>query len=108
MGATEYRLIDEAGRDVYVGSSTSAFVSGLPDGSFQFRVRAYDSSDTLIGEGGLPMTVQVNHWSLLYAAILFLIGLTVVAAVVWVIVTGALRDRAHSMPAQDHVGVGAA
>lgn len=89
-GAARYRVTDAAGATMYVGVHERAFVSGLPDGEYQFQVAALDQEDRPLAVSSIPATVVVRHWPLSYAVGLFACGLVVVCAVLAVIVRGAL------------------
>lgn len=93
--ATEYHLIDAQDRVVYTGAASSAFVSGLPDGDFEFRVRAFDDGRPL-ADGPQAITVRVAHWPLGGALVLFMVGLTVVTAVLMVIIRGSMQESKDS------------
>ena len=89
--AAFYRVTGDDGEPVYEGLMNSAFLSGLPDGTYRYRVQALDASGQVILESENPATVIVEHWGLTFAMYLFSVGLIVVLVVLIVIAQGALR-----------------
>ncbi len=87
-GATGYRVIGADSDPVYDGHFTQAFLSGLSDGTYEYRVQAIASDGSIITTS-TPTKVTVHHWSLQQALVLFGIGMIVVFCVVLVIYCGA-------------------
>ncbi|MEO9592972.1 hypothetical protein [Rhodopirellula bahusiensis] len=83
-------------RVVYEGALPIAFVSGLPDGTYRYRVEALDANGVLIASSDVPAIVQVSHWSVWQAMVLLVIGAIVFLAVIVVIVRGTLMHRPAS------------
>lgn len=86
--ATEYRLSDAQGKVLYRGEFPQAFVSGLPDGTHEYRVQANDAYGNLLAESSRPAILRVAHWPMSQAIGSFLVGLVVFAALVGVIIRG--------------------
>ncbi|EMB14618.1 hypothetical protein [Rhodopirellula europaea] len=87
-------------RVVYEGTLPSAFVSGLPDGTYRYRVEALDANGRVIATSEVPATVQVQHWAVWQATLLLAIGAIVFLAVIVVIVRGTWMHRSTSMVAE--------
>lgn len=83
-------------RVVYEGALPIAFVSGLPDGTYRYRVEALDANGVLIASSDVPATVQVSHWPVWQAMVLLVIGAIVFLAVIFVIVRGTWMHRPAS------------
>lgn len=88
-GAAEYELLDSIGSVVYRGVLTKAFLSGLPDGRYQYHVRAIDENNQVLASSTVAAELQVEHWSTPLFLSLFAIGLVVVLAVAAVLISGA-------------------
>lgn len=86
-GADRYRVVSSDAKTVYEGQVNQAFLSGLSDGTFEYRVQAISSAGSTIATSP-PTTVVVAHWSLPQAVVLFGIGLIVMLAVVVVLIRG--------------------
>lgn len=95
--ASEYQLISSDGQTVYRGALPQAFVSGLADGSHTYDVVALDAKGEVIARSSVSAVVQVQHWSLGLAGLLFACGLVVFVAIVALIVLGTLRSQAPSI-----------
>lgn len=80
-------------RVIYEGALPTAFVSGLPDGTYHYRVDALDANGNLIARSNVPATVKVSHWSMWQSTVLLVIGAFVFLAVVVVIARGTLMHR---------------
>ena len=86
------RVVDE-------GTLPTAFVSGLPDGTYRYRVEALDANGRVIAVSEVPATVQVQHWLAWQATLLLAIGAIVFLAVIIVIVRGTWMHRSTSVVA---------
>lgn len=80
-------------RVVYEGSVPIAFVSGLPDGTYRYRVEAIDARGNVFARSAIPATVHVMHWPLWQTMTLLVIGAIVFLSVIVVIVRGTLMHR---------------
>jgi len=78
-------------RWVYRGPDRASFVSGLPDGTYYFRVRSGD------GVWSPPLRLAVKHQSLVLAFSLFGIGATVFLLTAGMVVRGA-RETERMQP----------
>ena len=96
-GVAGYEVLDQDGRMIYQGVASEAFLSGLPDGEHQFVVRGIDSEGRTIAQADAPIVVEVKHWPLAQALVLFVIGLVVVLSVMGVILRG-MADRGFASP----------
>ena len=88
--AETYRVIGPDAELVYEGHLNQAFLSGLSDGTFEYRVQAVSSAGSTIATSS-PTKVIVAHWSLRQAFGLFGIGLIVMLSVVVVLICGSRR-----------------
>ena len=87
-GAIRYEVVDQNNVVMLSGSTIEAFLSGLEDGEYRYRVRAFDASGTLLAESSQTADVQVEHWSMRLVSTLFAIGFIVVLAVAMVLIVG--------------------
>ncbi|QDT07727.1 hypothetical protein K227x_61550 [Rubripirellula lacrimiformis] len=85
-----YEVIDASGNRMYRGQFPEAFLSGLPNGTFQMHVRAIDSGGNLVAQSTVPAVVQVVHWTMTQAMSCFAVGGFVFLALVCVITRGAM------------------
>jgi hypothetical protein len=92
-GEVQYVVEDNHGDIVYRGPRPRAFVSGLSDGDYEYRVTAYGPEGELLGRSGKTANVTVAHWPLEQALALFFVGLVIFVAVVSTITWGAIRTR---------------
>ena len=60
--AAFYRVTGDNGEPVYEGVLNSAFLSGLSDGMYRYRVQALDGSGLVMLESENSATVVVEHW----------------------------------------------
>jgi hypothetical protein len=88
QGATEYAVTDQSGATMYHGVHPQAFVSGLANGVYEFRVAAIDDAGREIASTAVPAMVTVKHWPLSQALALFFCGLLVFLTLVCVIYRG--------------------
>ncbi|KAA5539075.1 hypothetical protein FYK55_25390 [Roseiconus nitratireducens] len=88
--AAEYSVRQDSGLEVYRGPLPEAFVSGLPDGTYQFTVDALDTQGQVIARSAQPAVVEVVHWPLRMALALFFGGLVIFLLLIAVIIRGAL------------------
>ncbi len=72
---------------IYQGTDHGTFLSGLPDGTYYYRLR------TANGNWSEPLEVTIKHHSLPLALILFCIGAMVFLLVVGVILKGAKNGQ---------------
>ncbi|TYC86083.1 hypothetical protein [Novosphingobium sp. BW1] len=78
-----------AARTIFEGTGTRLFVSGLPDGNYYFTI-----ADAAPGAApSPPLHLAVTHQSLSRALWLTALGALVFAAIVFVILRGARRER---------------
>ncbi|MCA9185297.1 MAG: hypothetical protein R3E01_05770 [Pirellulaceae bacterium] len=94
-----YRIVEANDSDAvyYEGSQTQAFLSGLENGEYAFHVLAHDTSQRQIARSQKAIVVQVSHYSLSQALLLFAIGLVVVVIMLGVIVRGTWYPQAVSL-----------
>ncbi|MEZ6133632.1 MAG: hypothetical protein R3C53_01860 [Pirellulaceae bacterium] len=97
--AESYRLSTPDGQVYYQGSLPKAFVSGLSNGQYTFHIEALGPDENRIAISELPAIVNVEHWSMFQAMLLFSIGGAVLLALVVVLLVGAIRDRGHAVVA---------
>ncbi|MBZ0254789.1 hypothetical protein K8I31_01920 [bacterium] len=71
----------------YKGPDAASFISGLPNGTYYYRVRCIDAKDAISGWSE-PAVITIQHHSMLLAFSLFFIGMFVFAATVFVVVYG--------------------
>lgn len=95
--AVRYEVVDRENVVAFNGTTNQAFLSGLEDGEYRYRVRAFDKSGALLAESSQPAEVLVDHWSMQLVSILFAVGLVVVLAVAIVLVIGA--NSSNPLPA---------
>ncbi|NJK37793.1 MAG: hypothetical protein HC835_18465 [Oscillatoriales cyanobacterium RM2_1_1] len=67
---------------IYQGNNTSLFISGLRNGAYFYRLQATD------GTLSPPLTLEVQHYPLGQAWMLFALGAGVFAGIVFVILNG--------------------
>lgn len=91
--AVSYSVRDQRDVEVYQGPFTQAFVSGLPDGTHTFDVLAMDATGLQIAATSESVAVNVKHWPLVQALILFGVGLVVSLVMAVVIVRGAISTK---------------
>ena len=83
-------------RTRYQGPDPGSVVSGLPDGSHHFRVRAI-TADGTPGEWSAPLEVRVEFMATMWVVTLLIGGAAIFLATITVIITGHLRTRqAHA------------
>ncbi|TWU18823.1 hypothetical protein Poly21_09890 [Allorhodopirellula heiligendammensis] len=88
-----YMVWDERGTVYYRGHLPMAFVSGLPDGDYQFDVAVAARDGQILRHADEPAIVMVRHWSMPQAMSLFTVGLVVFLALIAVIVHGSCSCR---------------
>ncbi len=86
----------ETARVRYRGPDLATYVSGLPDGSYYYRVRSFNKAEDQYSEWSPTVLVMVKHHSLGLAFTLFSIGAVVFILTVLVVVIGA-----HKNPVKD-------
>ncbi|OYP39141.1 hypothetical protein CGZ80_00385 [Rhodopirellula sp. MGV] len=86
--AARYEVIDRNGSVLHSGVFSQAFISGLPDGIYHYRVRALSGTGEPIAITPKELEVEVSHWPYRYVVPLLLVGLFVMLSVVGVIVAG--------------------
>lgn len=96
-GEVQYVVEDNHGDVVYRGPRPRAFVSGLSDGDYAYRVTAYGPEGKLLGRSDKTADVTVAHWPLEQALALFFVGLVIFVAVVSTITWGAIRTRSSGL-----------
>lgn len=70
-----------------MGVATRSFQSGLADGTYSYRVQAYDADDRVLATSD-DAVATVRHWGMIQSLTLFTIGLVVVCGIVLVIIRG--------------------
>jgi len=83
--ASGYRLVSGDGTIHYEGRLPRAFVSGLPDGDYRFRVIALDREASPLDAQSDWFSVSVRHWDLTFAWSVFAIGAVVFVSVLVVL-----------------------
>ncbi|WP_436714926.1 fibronectin type III domain-containing protein [Roseiconus lacunae] len=86
--ASRYEVVDGGGKVIHSGVFPQAFISGLSDGEYRYRVRAVNASGEILVQSASTATIEVSHWPAIYVWPLLGVGFFVVAAVVFVIVAG--------------------
>ncbi len=79
-------------RTYYHGPDLATYISGLPEGTYYYRVRLQNSAGGT-SEWSRPIVVEVEHQSLSLAWFLFAVGGLVFALTVFVVVSGTRNDR---------------
>lgn len=87
--ATDARFRDA--RTDYIGPDRAAVISGKPDGTWYYRVRAADGSRA--GPWSEPVAVTVKHHTLHRALVFFGLGVAVFLTTLLMVVRGAGRAR---------------
>lgn len=93
--AVEYQLMAADGQSVYRGPLPKAFVSGLANGTYEYRVDALDARGQVLATTATPAVVEVEHWSLRLALALLTCGFAVFLVVVGLIVKGTWQTRSE-------------
>lgn len=73
---------------INVGADRGTFVSGLPNGSYFYRVRMVDSDNKVLSPWSAPVQRNVGHHSLIFALSLMSIGSVVFFSTVVMILRG--------------------
>lgn len=76
----------------YHGPDLATYISGLPEGTYYYRVRLH-AEDGSTSEWSKPIMVEVEHHSLSLAWFLFAVGGIVFALTVAVVVGGTRKNR---------------
>ena len=76
---------------IYRGPDLATFLSGLPDGTFHYRIRAIGPEETAPGRWSSPVTLEVKHHSLRLAFLLFGLGAVVFLLTVGIVIQGNRR-----------------
>lgn len=74
-----------AAKEIYKGPDNAAIVSGLPNGTYYYRVRK------LNGTWSKPVSIQVKHHPLQLAIAFFAVGAVVFLLTVFIVVKGAMN-----------------
>lgn len=85
----------ESVKTIYEGPDLASFRSGLPNGTFYYRVRTVSSENGLAGPWSEPLNVVVEHQSLTLAFSLAGVGCAVFLAVVVVVLRGISGQRSE-------------
>lgn len=85
----------ETARTIYSGPDLASFISGLPNGTYYFRVRALTENNRA-GKWSRPATVNVEHQSLKLAFTLFTLGAIVFLATAAMIIVGTRESNKES------------
>lgn len=83
-------------KTIYSGSDLASFISGLPDGSYYYRIRAQEQ-DKPMSEWSNPVVLDVQHQSLQLAFTLFGIGMVVFLATCAVIFFGIRQVKKEAL-----------
>ena len=73
---------------LYLGPDYSTFISGLNNGQYYFRIRIVNESSKTNGPWANPLVLTVEHQSLNFALMLFILGFVVFSATALVIIFG--------------------
>jgi hypothetical protein len=87
----------------YVGPDRACFLSGLPEGTFHYRVRALAHNGPK-GPWSKPRTVQVRYASMGLVAALMVLGLLLLVATVLLILHGHRKTRQRAAPRDEEQG----
>lgn len=98
--AFEYRLVNGEGIELYRGPFPKGFISGLPDGAYEFSAAALDESGQVLARTSTPYPLTVEHWPMQQAWLLFSIGLIVFLALVLVLLRGSIGAGAAGLDAK--------
>ena len=91
-GAAQYELTAQDATRMYRGVMAQAFVSGLTNGTYEFRAVALNEAGEVIAATRVPATVIVQHWRLRDALALFLCGLIVFVSLIVVMIRGTMAS----------------
>jgi hypothetical protein len=93
----DYELVEsgeagfEHGRIIYRGADVATIISGKPDGTYHYRVRA--TVGKVPGDWSRPLTVHVAHHPLPHALVYLVVGALVFVATLAVIFWGHKQDE---------------
>jgi hypothetical protein len=73
---------------IYQGPDLATFLSGLPDGTFHYRIRAIGPEAAAPGRWSSPVVLEVKHHSLRLALLLFGLGAVVFLLTVGIVMQG--------------------
>lgn len=93
--ADGYRVIDHSGAVIYEGRMARGFVSGLPDGEYEFTAVSVGQDLETIEKSQEPLRVVVQHHSLETAGLIFSVGALVVLILFGVLVAGGRRGLSN-------------
>lgn len=83
---------DKNGQEIYYGPDLATVVSGKPDGTYHYIVRAIDTRQTVIALSK-QVEVVVAHHPLSRAAAFFILGAVVFIAILVVVLRGAAKFK---------------
>lgn len=96
---TNYVLVETShagdnggGREIYYGPDLATVISGKPDGSYHYLVRAIDPKQVIVAESE-QVEVVVAHHSLHRAFAFFILGAVVFVAILIVILRGSAKFK---------------
>ena len=96
---TNYLLVEIAGHDddkngqeLYYGPDLATVISGKPDGTYHYVVRAIDAQQTVVAQSN-QVDVVVAHHPLSRAFAFFILGAVVFIAILVVILRGAAKFK---------------
>lgn len=73
----------EHANTLYRGRNSSVMLSGLPDGTYYYRIR------TSASEWSDQVTLRVSHYPVTQALLLFVLGALIFLSIAWVVIRGA-------------------
>lgn len=76
-------------RTIYRGPDRASVISGKPNGTWHYRIRAL--AGDAAGTWSAPLSVSVAHHSLVRGLMFFALGLMVFVATVWLVIRGARK-----------------
>ncbi len=79
-----------AAKKIYEGADRATYISGLRNGIYYYRVRAF--IDGQFGDWSKPASLKVKHHSLKLALILFFVGAMVFTATAWLVIRGSAKE----------------
>ncbi len=82
-------------KSIYKGSDLATYISGLPNGTFYYRVKIIEQQNQKESQWSPHLQARVEHFSLQFALTLCALGALVFLLTVAVIVIG-VRSKNHS------------
>ncbi len=84
----------------YKGPDTASYISGLPNGTYYYRIRTSNTETGNTSAWSETITLKVQHHSIQLAITLMVVGALVFIATVSVIIHGTMTMKANSQPSQ--------